>query len=635
VVEALNREGLLPAIFFVFSRAGCEAAADQCRQAGLALTTPAQSARIDAVLERRALALPTGDLGVVGYHEFADQARAGFAPHHAGMLPLFKEAVEELFQEGLLKVVFATETLSLGINMPARTVVMDRLDKWDGTAHTDLTPGEYTQLTGRAGRRGIDVEGHAVVVAGPRVNAAQVAPLASKRTYPLRSAFHATYNMAVNLTARLGPDPARQTLGLSFAQFQADRSVAGLAGQIRQLDQAIDGYEQAMSCDQGDFREFQQLRDRLSKLEKQAAQSKIQARRAQTRAVLSQLKRGDVLRASSGRGGGLMLVIHPGKTGQGRPLVLTEQGKVRRVVLSETGTGLNLVGHIKLAGQDTAKTTQQRDGLVHRMLAVANEAPPSDGAATVVSSPTEPTGPQLQDQIKDLRAELRSHPVASCPDREAHARWSRRWTKTITQRERLVRSMENRTGSLVRQFDRISAVLGELGYLDGGEVTSAGRILARIYAERDLTIAECVRQGIWESLAAPDLAAALTALVYEPRTEVPPVPEPLNGVVRQTIAKQQRIWEQIRSLELHHGVPASPGVAPAASALVGRWAAGQGLADTLRGGLLSPGDFVRLVSRVVDVLDHIRSVAPTEGLYRAAESAIRQLRRGVVVFEQA
>ncbi|MDR0626356.1 MAG: DEAD/DEAH box helicase, partial [Bifidobacteriaceae bacterium] len=187
VTQTLDREGLLPAIYFVFSRAGCEAAAEQCFASGLVLTTPAESKRIRRVLERRALALAPADLAVVGFSHFLEQAAAGFAPHHAGMLPLFKEAVEELFQAGLLKVVFATETLALGINMPARTVVIDRLDKWDGASHTDLTPGEYTQLTGRAGRRGIDVEGHAVVVAGPRVLPARVLPLASKRTYPLRS----------------------------------------------------------------------------------------------------------------------------------------------------------------------------------------------------------------------------------------------------------------------------------------------------------------------------------------------------------------------------------------------------------------------------------------------------------------
>src|SRR5204863_1299556 len=113
----------------------------------------------------------------------------GVASHHAGMLPLFKEAVEELFAQGLVKVVFATETLSLGINMPARTVVIERLSKWQGERHELLTPGEYTQLTGRAGRRGIDALGHAVVVYQRQVPFERVAGLAATRTYDLTSSF--------------------------------------------------------------------------------------------------------------------------------------------------------------------------------------------------------------------------------------------------------------------------------------------------------------------------------------------------------------------------------------------------------------------------------------------------------------
>ena len=146
------------------------------------------------------------------------------------MLPTFKEVVEELFVRGLVKVVFATETLALGINMPARSVVLERLVKWNGETHADVTPGEYTQLTGRAGRRGIDVEGHAVVrlAAGPR---ARGAGAASPRPGPIRCgrASGRRYNMAVNLVGQVGRDRARELLESSFAQFQADRAVVGLA----------------------------------------------------------------------------------------------------------------------------------------------------------------------------------------------------------------------------------------------------------------------------------------------------------------------------------------------------------------------------------------------------------------------
>ena len=152
---------------------------------------------------------------------------AGIAAHHAGMLPTFREIVEELFTAGRIRAVFATETLALGINMPARTVVLEKLVKFNGEAHVDITPAEYTQLTGRAGRRGIDIEGHAVVLWNRRLDPLAVAGLASTRTYPLRSSFRPTYNMAVNLVAQVGRDRAREILETSFAQFQADRAVVG------------------------------------------------------------------------------------------------------------------------------------------------------------------------------------------------------------------------------------------------------------------------------------------------------------------------------------------------------------------------------------------------------------------------
>ncbi|HEU5108885.1 MAG TPA: DEAD/DEAH box helicase, partial [Micromonosporaceae bacterium] len=229
VVQRLDGAGLLPAIVFVFSRAGCDAAVVQCTRSGLRLNTDVEVEEIRRIVDSRTRELPDADLGVLGYWEWREALERGFASHHAGLLPAFKETVEELFVRGLVKVVFATETLALGINMPARTVVLERLVKYNGEAHVELTAGEYTQLTGRAGRRGIDVEGHAVVVWQPGVDPRQVAGLASTRTYPLRSSFRPGYNMAVNLVDRVGAEAARELLEQSFAQFQADRSVVGLA----------------------------------------------------------------------------------------------------------------------------------------------------------------------------------------------------------------------------------------------------------------------------------------------------------------------------------------------------------------------------------------------------------------------
>ncbi|HEX8582043.1 MAG TPA: DEAD/DEAH box helicase, partial [Acidimicrobiales bacterium] len=264
VVSQLDRAGLLPAITFIFSRAACDAAVQQCLAWGVRLTSPDERDEIRRVVDVRCADIPDEDLAVLGYWEWADGLERGLAAHHAGLLPTFKEVVEELFSRGLVKAVFATETLALGVNMPARSVVLEKLVKWNGETHADVTPGEYTQLTGRAGRRGIDVEGHAVVLWQPGLDPEAVAGLASTRTYPLRSSFRPTYNMAVNLVDQVGRSRAREILETSFAQFQADRAVVGLARQARRQEEALAGYAEAMKCHLGDFTEYAALRRRIS-----------------------------------------------------------------------------------------------------------------------------------------------------------------------------------------------------------------------------------------------------------------------------------------------------------------------------------------------------------------------------------
>ncbi|MBW9119087.1 DEAD/DEAH box helicase [Microbacterium trichothecenolyticum] len=268
VVELLSRANLLPAIFFIFSRAGCDAAVQQVRRAGVRLTSQDERREIRAVIEERTRTLLEEDLAVLGFWEWRDNLERGVASHHAGLLPAFKEVVEELFQRKLVKVVFATETLALGINMPARTVVLEKLEKFNGEARVAITSGEYTQLTGRAGRRGIDVEGHAVIQWTEGLDPQAVAALASRRTYPLNSSFRPTYNMAVNLIDQFGRAKAREILESSFAQFQADRAVVGLARQVKEQEESLAGYAKAMTCDRGDFAEYSRIRRELSDVEK-------------------------------------------------------------------------------------------------------------------------------------------------------------------------------------------------------------------------------------------------------------------------------------------------------------------------------------------------------------------------------
>jgi ATP-dependent RNA helicase HelY len=267
IIEKLDRMSLLPAITFIFSRIGCDAAVKQCLQAGIKLTSADERKEIVETANRYTQNLSQEDLEVLNHSEWLAALERGIAAHHAGLLPSFKSAVEDLFQRGLVKAVFATETLALGINMPAKTVVLEKLVKYNGEAHVPITPGEFTQLTGRAGRRGIDIEGNAVIQWSPSIDSGTAAGLASTRTYPLRSSFSPTYNMAVNLISRFGRERARGSLESSFAQFQADRAVVGLVKQQKRNQIAIDELLEQAKCHLGDFVDYARFRREIKELE--------------------------------------------------------------------------------------------------------------------------------------------------------------------------------------------------------------------------------------------------------------------------------------------------------------------------------------------------------------------------------
>jgi ATP-dependent RNA helicase HelY len=631
VIDRLDRGGLLPAITFVFSRAGCDAAVGQCVRAGLRLTTEAEVAEIRRTVARRTAELPEADLAVLGYWEWQEALERGIAAHHAGMLPAFKETVEELFVRGLVRAVFATETLALGINMPARTVVLERLVKYNGETHAELTPGEYTQLTGRAGRRGIDVEGHAVVVWQPGVDPEQVAGLASTRTYPLRSSFRPGYNMAVNLVGRLGIAAARDLLEQSFGQFQADRSVVGLARRIERNAEALAGYASSMHCHLGDFAEYAELRRRIAEREKALSREGTAQRRAAAADSLRALRPGDVIAVPGGRRAGLAVVLDPGLDpgADPRPLVLSEDRWAGRLSTADFPAPVEPLGRMRLP-----KRVDHRTPRVRRDLA-------SGLRSTGIRAPEPPRrrgrGAAAEDaELATLRRALRAHPCHGCDDREAHARWAERYARLERETEQLRQKVRATTHSLARAFDRIRALLGERGYLDGERVTGDGERLARLWGESDLLAAECLRQGAWDGLAPAELAAVASALVYESRRENGPVPRVPAGAVSEALAASVRIWAELESDERRHRVDRTREPDLGFAWPVHRWARGESLSAVLtaaeqNGSELSAGDFVRWCRQVVDLLDQVAAVAgPGDGIGRVAAEAVRAVRRGVV-----
>jgi ATP-dependent RNA helicase HelY len=660
VIDRLDAAGLLPAITFIFSRAGCDAAVLQCLDAGLRLTTPDEAAEITALVQRRTADIPAEDLPILGYRDWLAGLQRGIAAHHAGMLPAFKEVVEELFAAGLIRSVFATETLALGINMPARTVVIERLDKWNGESHADLTPGEYTQLTGRAGRRGIDVEGHAVAVWQPGVDPLAVAGLASTRTYPLSSSFRPSYNMAVNLVGRVGRQRAAALLESSFAQFQADRAVVGLTRQARRIRQSMEQLE--VSCDRGDFAGYLAIRHELSHRESEQSRQRSAARQAEAVASLGQLRRGDIIQVPSGRRAGIALVLESppppaphspsGGSIQARsahspgPLVLTVNRQVKRLSLADFPVPVTPIDRVRIPNWFSARSANHRRDLASTMrnkLAGHDLGKPQrtgrrpgDGSGAGGLDEEGPGGagePAGNDRaIESLRRQVRQHPCHGCPDREEHARQAERYLRLEREAEALEGKVAGRTHVIARTFDRVCAVLDQLGYTEGDTVTAEGRRLAGLYSELDLLVAECLRRGLWDGLAPAELAACVSALTFESRRPDDASPPRLpHGRVREVLADMIRVWGELDGVEKDHRLSflREPDLGFAWTAHV--WARGRPLEQVLSDDL-TPGDFVRAVKQLIDLLDQVAAAAGAAPVAGTARRAIGALRRGVVAY---
>jgi ATP-dependent RNA helicase HelY len=620
VVATLDDEGMLPTIYFVFSRAGCDKSVRWLRDAGVRLTTRDEAERIRRRAEERAAWIDDDDLAALGFHDFIDGLSAGIAAHHAGMLPAFKETVESLFADGLVKVVFATETLSLGINMPAKTVVIEDLWKFQGERHELLTPGEYTQLTGRAGRRGIDPLGHAVVVYQRQVPFERVAGLAATRTYDLTSSFRPSYNMAVNLVRNYEPEQAHHLLNSSFAQFLTDRGVVALERARERDRETLEGYRANLVCHLGDFEAYWALRSRARDLRDQDRRGREAARERAIRDSLRALTPGDVVRITGARRRGLAVVV--GASQEGRPQALGEDRRHLRLAPRDFDQPPVVLTRIKLPRGGTRSARFRRD--VAATLLTLKVKTPKGPKRTVAD-------PKVERQAAALDAEADAHPCHGCPERVKHERWAGRVDKLRSQMAGVERRIKVRTETLARQFDRVLGVLDDLGYVRDWSITEKGRRLTRIYGEGDLLVGEALDAGVFESLTPSEVASVVSTVVYEARERHPLTGRMPTGPTADAYERLQRMWRQVRRAEDAHQVQLCRELEPGFAEPVFHWAEGKALEDVLDETEMAPGDFVRTCKQLLDLLRQIEDVAPpaTAATVARARDAVG---RGVVSY---
>ncbi len=616
VVQRLDNEGLLPAIVFIFSRAGCDQAVRQCLAAGMRLVDREDRERIAEYVELRAEVLPRDDLDVLGYDEWREALERGIASHHAGLIPLFKETVEELFERGLIRVVFATETLSLGINMPARSVVIERLMKFTGERHEMLTPADYTQLTGRAGRRGIDRVGYGVVLHQPDIAFERVAALVGARTYRLVSSFRPSYNMAVNLIRSYTVEDALRLMNLSFGQFLADRSVVRLERTLATNRTALAGYEENLECELGDVSDWWELVKQAREARRDRTHNDRARKVAVLESTLEALRPGAVVRFDRGRHRGLAAVVR--RIGGGLMLV-GERGEAFRLAASSWRHPPRVVGSIAMP-QGHRRTPAYVAEIRGRLEGFSPEP--------------DARKPVRPDPVTDVERTAEEHPVAACSDRADHARWAERVDRLRSEIASMEKQVGRRTGTLARTFEHVLDVLDRFGYVRKGEVTERGERLCRIYNESDLLVAETLAGSIFEGLDPPELAALASGLVYESRGSAAEFTWPTEAV-RRGFGRLMRLYGRIHEAEAARGIELCREPDPGFVEQVYWWAKGEAFEEVLGMTELSPGDFVRSTKQVWDLLKQLAEASPDDATTRRFRRAADAVYRGVVAYSGA
>ncbi len=610
VVDRLEAEEMLPAIVFVFSRAGCDEAVRTLTQAGRRHTDPVRRDRVRDIAARHTTPLSGTDLEVLGHDRWLWALQNGVAAHHAGMVPAFKEAVEEAFSDGLLDVVFATETLALGVNMPARTVVIENLSKFTGETHELLTPSQYTQLTGRAGRRGIDELGQAVVLWSPYVAFAEVAALASSRSFRLTSAFRPTYNMAANLVRRYERDEALRLLRQSFAQFQIDRAVVAAEQQIVRRRDEMSDLRRAMAGP-GDLEEFVELRRRSDRI---LADDREHPEHLAS--LLAELRPGDLVLFEGGRAAVISVAFRRGAV---KLRLLLPSGDTITRTAAELTEPLERRGSIELP----EPYAPNHHGFLHEAALRLKRA----RLGNARPSPLPALLPEHQ-AILDLLAE---HPCARAPDLEDRLAARSRLRRLESETRRSQKTADDKGESIARRFELVLGVLDLQGYTDGWLLTDRGVRLASLYHESDLLCAECLDTGVFDGLTPAELAAVASTLTYEHRSKTPsPAPRYPSRRMRHRVEEVEVRAEHLNAAERAAGLPLTRFPDTGFLAMAHRWVDGSDLDESLGGDDLSAGDFVRNIKTLRDLVRQIASLAPERDTRRCAAEAADSMRRGVV-----
>ncbi len=600
VVLQLREDDLLPAIYFIFSRNQCDEAAHSCLKQGISFTTKQERATIAEILDSHVEAFTDDDLAALQYSRFLAQLEAGIGVHHAGLVPSFKEAVEECFAKGLVKIVFATETLAVGINMPARAVVLDKLTKYNGETHQLLKPSDFSQLTGRAGRRGLDTVGHALTLWNPFVTFEQVAALVSSRSFVLNSAFRPTYNMAANLIRTTSKVQARHLLNLSFAQFQSGKDIVEIQARIQRRSKELVRLQDQAFSTYGDIEEYR-------------AGSTARKPLQNSEDVFSSLRPGDVVLIGEALPNERLVVISSANRGSGGKLSLLTIGKgVKTITARDITEHVYTIGHIALP------------------------------------TPYQPTNSRF---LKETSAKLsrfkinermlvrsgrnrkvrNDHPFLNDPDAKFKLNAAESADRIAKELAQLEKRVSTSVQSVSKKFEDLTDLLEQWGYVDDWKLTKKGVRLGRIFHESDLLIAECLSEGVFDDLDHYELASLTSVFVYEDRKReaLERIHFP-NSKLDDRWAKIEQISRKLSAQEVQYGLLPHRFPDPGFMCTAYDWAHGTSLFDILDEDDVTAGDFVRTMKQLIDLLRQFSTIDDETVSSTISGLAAKSLFTGVV-----
>ncbi|MDB9528420.1 DEAD/DEAH box helicase [Oscillatoria sp. CS-180] len=632
VVGQLHQRDMLPAIYFIFSRRGCDRAVTG--MGNVSLVNEQESAQLQQKIDEFLAWNP--DAARAGQVE---PLYRGIAAHHAGILPAWKGLVEELFQAGLIKVVFATETLAAGINMPARTTVISSLSKRTDSGHRLLMASEFLQMSGRAGRRGMDDLGHVVTIETPFEGAKEAAYLATVGPDPLVSQFTPSYGMVLNLLQRHTLEEARSLIERSFGQYLANLHLAPQQAAIDNLKAELEHVRaQVEAFDEAVFADYEKLRERLreeKRLLKTLQQQAAEVLQGDMGTALAFAIAGTTL-SLKGKHVPVatplpaVLVSKVPSSGHFPYLICLTQDNRWYVVATGDVVGLH-AEYTRIAAVDDLvppadmphKPGQHRKGNAETAT-IACQIPQAPPLAEVA--------PEVKDQLDRMRLveeRIEEHPAREYGNPKRLLKQFRRIQRMQGEIRDREQTLSNSSDRYWQEFASIMAVLEHFGCLEDNQPSSLGETAAAIRGDNELWLGLALSSGQFDELTPPQLASACAALVMEsarPDTWVDYHPSP---VVDAALASLKRLRRELFQQQRRHNVMFPIWMEYELIGLVEEWVsmgqkaemvAPEGFGVGKQGGdrsdwttlcsntSLDEGDIVRVLRRTLDFLSQIPHV---------------------------